>query len=99
MEKFREVFTESMMTDGFEEAVEKVAKKLGFKKVEDNLYHNSNEESIFIIDDEYERSIIINISDANKTKLNKAIKNILKKYNGSYNSISGGTEYNFYDKD
>lgn len=98
METFRGIF-ESNMSDGFEEAVEKIANKMGFIKTEDNLYFNSNDDEIQIIDDEYERSIIIDMGNISKKSFNKLIKGVLKKYNGSVNKLSDNTEYNFYDKE
>ena len=84
-----------------------IVKKLGFKQIKSvasdidpGTYRNSNDEYILVFDDEFVRNIELkDMSSKTAKDIDKAIKPLLKKYNGSLNKLSGGTEYEFFDKE
>jgi len=100
MNKFKQLFESEINineTDAFMKDVDKVLNKLGYKKSKNSnkyfaYYFDSTDTDITVINDEYIRSVSIGYSAPAKIKeLDKALKPLLKKYKGSFNTLSGET--------
>ena len=98
MNQFKELF-ESELNEGdnFMKDADKVLTKFGFVKSKNsNKYHTyyftSNDVDADVMNDEYLRTISVGYSDPKVIKeIDKALKPMLKKYKGSFNSLSGDT--------